>query len=478
MGAPTISGLQVTFPAGSAWLDKSPAAKHAINEQTVTLDACTAGSETIEMYWKQGVVNDLFANLNDLMFVGRTALSGVSATLVGGSAVPAGNVKFHVRGKVYTDLVVADPLQRANVTYSYKRERYDLLELDKATGVVHVVKGIEHDFCAAEQLPAATVGRQPLFYAYVWNDTVELIAAPKAAMGHGVGSVKQRQIERHRARNQTIMSPVLTKLTAGQAVVMQVYGDSITAQGGGWVDTDDDTDSTYLSTAPNGFARESLRYLNHRTAQLDALWGPYPTGWIDANDTGAPEHHTHGWAYTLAQYLRDEYDSAVTFKNWGIGGTNAGSDFHASGAPNGSQADRLAAVAADTSDFITVNFGMNDFVKFATGGHRAAVRAIVAALQAASPARKIVMMGAPGLNSENPNGNTGAYTWWYRQHQVYLSVALELDCAYIPMELIYHGGPSYHPISQQHYCCVNRYNHPTPGECAKIREFVAYCLGF
>jgi hypothetical protein len=378
MPTPTILSRAVTFPAGSAWLDKAAKRRHAITEQTVTLDACTSGTETTRIYWKQELAASVFADINDLSFVGRTALSGVSATLVGGSAVDPANVQVHVRGKVYTQQLVANPLQQADVTYSYKRERYDLLELDTATGTVHAVKGVEHDFSAAEQLPTATAGRVPLFYAYVWNDTVELIAVSSGSMGHGTGSVKRQQINRHRARNAAILAPVIAKLQAGTAVVLQAYGDSITAQGGGWVATGDDTDTTYLSTAPNGFARESLRYLNHRTAQLDALWGPYPTGWIDANDTGSAQHHTHGWAYTLAEYLRDEYGSAVTFKNWGIGGTNSGNDYHASGAPNGSEAGRLAAVAADTGDVVFVNFGMNDFVKFATRGHRAAVRAIVA----------------------------------------------------------------------------------------------------
>jgi len=475
MAAPIISGLSVQFPAGSFFATKTgpaSAAALAVNAQTVTLDACTSGTETKRINWKQDLAASVFANINDLSFVGRTALSGVSATLVGGGAVDPANVQVHVRGKVYTQLVVSNPLQLADVTYSYKRERYDLLEVD-AAGVVHVVKGVEHDFCAGEEKPAATPGRTGLFWAYVWNDTVELIPYQPPAVIHPARSVLRARFDRHRARNMAIMAPVLSKLQAGEPVAIQVYGDSITAQGGGWVATGLDTDSTYLSTASNGFARDSIRYLNHRTAQLDAIWGPYPTGWLDANDNGTAEHHTRGWAYTLAQQLRDDYGSTVAYKNWGIGGTNSGSDFHASGGPNGAQADRLAAVAADTGDLITVNFGMNDFVRFATGGQRAPLRAIVAALQSAQPARVVALMGAPGINTENPN----FLTWWQRHHEVYWSVAREMGCAYIPMDLIYHGGPAFTGLSRQHYSCTNRYNHPTPGELAQMRRFVAASLG-
>lgn len=478
MPAPIITGRQVAFPAGSAWLEKSPAASRTINEQTVTLDACTSGSETKRIYWKQGLVSDAFANLPVLSFVGRTAISGASAALVGGSAVAGGNVKVHVRGKIFTDLVVSDPLQQADVTYSYKRERYDLLELDKATGVVHVVKGIEHDFYAAEQKPNPTAGRVPLFWAYVWNDTVELISAGTASTGHMSGSIKAAQIARHRARNASILAPVIAKLQAGTAVVMQAYGDSITAQGGGWAATGGADDTTYMATAPGGDARDQLGYLTYRTDQLDALWGPYPTGWIDANDDGTAEHQTQGWAYGLSVALAAQYGSAITFKNWGIGATSSGSGNAGSGAPNGSSASRLPNVAADAGDVIFVNFGMNDFVGFATGGLRAALKAIVSSLQTANPSRKVVLMGAPGINTENPNNNSSTFAWWYQHHATYLSVALEMGCAYIPMELTYHGGPALLGISAQHYSGTNRYNHPGPFELRKVRDFVQHCLAF
>jgi lysophospholipase L1-like esterase len=475
MAAPIISALNVQFPAGSFFATKTgpaSATSRAVNAQTVTLDACTSGTETKRVYWKQGVIGSAFVNINTLSFVGRTALSGVSATLVGGAAVSPANVQVHVRGKVYTQQVVADPLQLADVTYSYKRERYDLLEVD-AVGVVHVVKGVEHDFCAGEEKPAATPGRTGLFWAYVWADTVELIPYQPPAVIHPARSVLRARFDRHRARNMAIMAPVLAKLQASEPVALQFYGDSITAQGGGWAATGGNDDTTYLQSAPNGRARDALAYLNHRTAQLDAIWGPYPTGWLDANDNGTTEHHTRGWACTLAQQLRDDYGSTVAYKNWGIGGTSAGAGVTASGAPNGAQADRLAAVAADTGDLITVNFGMNDFVGFATGGLRAPLRAIVAALQAAQPGRVVALMGAPGIGTENPN----LLTWWQRHHEVYWSVAREMGCAYIPMDLIYHGGPAFTGLSRQHYSCTNRYNHPTPGELAQMRRFVAASLG-
>jgi len=359
MPTPTISGLQVTFPVNSAFVvkaNRNNSVRHTVNAQTVTHDACTSGSETTRIYWKQGIATDAFANLPQLAFVGRTAISGatVMKDVQGGgtpTAVPAGNVKTHIRGKVFTDLVVSNPLQQADVTYSYKRERYDLLELDSATGVVTINKGVENDFYAPSTRPTPTVGKIPLFWVYVWNDTLELIPAHTWSGASPVaGSLSKSLLQAHIARNAVILAPVKTKLTNGQNVIVQAYGDSITAQGGGWTDSGTSTDTKYIATTPGGVIRDSADYFEYKTAQNDAIWGPYPTGWIDANDDGTAQHQTRGWAYNLGKQMDSDYAGTVTLQNWGIGATNSGSGVSGSGAPCGNNAARLPYIAAETAD--------------------------------------------------------------------------------------------------------------------------------
>jgi len=167
MPAPTVLGRVVTFPANSKYVIGSGLSRTVIDISTtdVTLDACTSAAVVDQsINWKQSAAAALFVNCHPLSWVGKTAISGASAT-VNGTPVSAGNVKTHARGMIYTDLAVADPLQMALVSYSYKRERYDLLQLNTATGVVTAKKGTEDDFAAPEFLPVADSGNVPLFYA-------------------------------------------------------------------------------------------------------------------------------------------------------------------------------------------------------------------------------------------------------------------------------------------------------------------------
>jgi len=473
MPAPTISGLSVTIPPGSFVVTRTGgrgAAAVAVPAGTVTLTAPASGTETKRIPWKQGASGDLFANINRLSFVGRTAISSAGAVLVGGAAVLSANVKLHVRGKIYTDAVVSDPLQQADVTYSYRRERTDLIECDDSG--LYVVQGGESDFHSPTLRPTPTPGRRPLFWAHVWNNTVELVPASRWDANGSRSPIAAARIARHRARNRTILSDVMDRIFAGSPVTSQFYGDSITAHGGGWAATGGADDTTYMRTAPGGKARDSSSYLEYKTTELDAVWAPYPTGWVDANDDGSAQHSVNGWTRRLCQ----SWGPHVTRQNWGIGASNSGTGTAATGAPNGSDASRLAAINSAPGDIVFVGFGMNDFVGFATGGLRAHLRNIVASLQAAQPARKIVLHGPPGINAENANSNVGTYQWWYQCHATYLSVAMEMGCAYVPFDLVFHADLGCFGIGAQYLSASNRYNHPTPLELSLMADFMRAVL--
>lgn len=473
MPNPTISGLTVTIPAGSYTISGTGgrgAVAFPVPAGSVTLAAPTSGTETKRIPWKQGTAGDLFANINRLSFVGRTAISNASAVLVGGAAVPSGNVKTHVRGKIYTDLVVADPLQQADVTYNYIRERTDLIECDGVS--LYVVQGGESDFHSPTLRPAPTPGRRPLFWAHIWNGAVELVPASNWAGTSSANPVTAARIARHKTRNRAILSAVMAAIEGGTPVTVQFYGDSITAHGGGWAATGGSDDTTYMQSAAGGKARDSAGYLEYRTTALDAVWGPYPTGWSGANDDGTATHSINGWTRRLCVAL----GAHVTRQNWGIGASNSGTGTAATGAPNGSDSVRLASINAAPADLVFVGFGMNDFVGFATGGLRGHLRNIVSSLQSAQPGRKIVLHGPPGINTENPNSNSSTYQWWLQCHATYFSVAAGMGCAYVPFDLIFHGDLGYCGISPAYLSGANRYNHPTPLELTLMADFVRAVL--
>jgi hypothetical protein len=466
MPSPTILGRVVTFPENSKFVTGKGLSRQVINVAAgdITLDACTSGTETKTINWKQSAAGNAFVNCHPLSFVQRTALSAVSA-VVNGSALASGNVKFHVRGMVYTDLAVPDPLQMADVTYSYKRERYDLIHLG-AGGDIAVTKGQEVDFAASEFLPAAPSGRFPLFYAYVWNDTVELVDAHSWDVNTPKNPIQKARVASLRARNFALLPNLRAALASGNAVIAG-YGDSITSVGGGWAATGGEDDTTYLASQAGGAARDTASFLYWHDPALRAK---YPELGSTFPQVGAGQV-SWGEGKKIAAAL------GATWKNWGIGGTNTGTGNTASGAPNGGNPTRLNNFNADTFHAVILDFMMNDFVGFASGGLEQAMTTLVQSIKAAHPNSDIIIRSTKGINTENAQGGNDII-WLQRAEEAYRRVAFAEGCAFIPTQMVTHGDPGFLKISRQHYSGGNRYNHQTPYELAKMAEWELAVLGF
>lgn len=476
MPAPTIVGLTITFPANCKYIVPPGGLGSTVIDIAagdVVLDACsTAAVVGQSINWKQGVASDPFVSLPALSWVGRTALSGASAT-VGGIGVPGGNVKTHVRGMIFTDLVVADALQLALVSYTYKRERYDLIEVDSG-GILHIIKGTEDDFAASEFLPTATVGRYPLFYVYIWNDTAQVISGHSWLGTTPKDRAVSKKITALRAYNQSKLAHVLAKIASQSALVIGAYGDSITAVGGGWAATGGADDTTWLDDTPDnatGFKTRNASNFNYwHTAGLRAkypeLGSVWPQQTINLVTWGIPEQ--------IKTALSALSGNTVTVRNWGIGGTSSGTGNTAAGAPNGGDAGRLAAFNGLTYDLVLYNFLMNDFVGFATQDLNTVLTANINSIKAANPNADIVLMGAPGINTENPN----SLAWHLSAENRYMQVAKALGCAFVPTYMVSHGDSGYLQLSRDNYSGGNRYNHQTPYELAKYGAWAITALGF
>lgn len=471
MPTPTVNSLTVTFPESCKYVIGSKISRTVIDivPGDVVLDACTNGTESKTINWKQATAGSSFYNCNRLSYVQRTAISNASA-IVDSVPVNAANVKTNARGMIYTDLVVADPLKTASVTYNYKRERMDLIEVD-ALGVLHVVKGTESDFAASEFMPAPTDGRYPLFYCYVWNDTVEIIDAHSWS---GVSPKSPRQKSRiaslqsyNAGRTQNLRAAI-----SSGAVTIAGYGDSITAVGGGWAATGGADDTTWLDDVPNnqsGFVtRDSSNFLYWHDSELRNKYTELGSVWpqVSLNDVG------WGLGRQIKSYIENTYAASVTWKNWGIGGTTSGTG-NSGSIPNGGETTRLANFNASSFNAVFVNFQMNDFVGFATSDLYTPLSNLVSSLKSSHPQSDIILMGAPGINVDNTN----LLAWLQRADEIYRQVARAQNVAYVPTYIVTHDDPGYLQISRYHYSGGNRYNHQTPYELRKLASWAITVLG-
>lgn len=473
MPALSVAGRVITFPANSKRFVRTGLKSTVIDiaPGDITLDACSSGTETTRIYWKQGLAGASFVNCPILSWVGRTAISNVtSVALVGGGS--GANVQVHPRGMVYTTDVVANPLLQADVTYSYKRERYDLIYCDVA-GVKGAAKGQEVDFSASEFLPACPVGCLPLFYAYVWNDTVELIDAHSWSGVAPKNKLQKDRLAALKVWNQSKLSSLAATMLAGAATIA-FYGDSITSVGGGWAATGGADDTTWLDDERDNHAgfvtRDASTFLYWHDAALRTKYPELGSVWPQAT----PQLVNWGEGKLICAALSAKYGHTITPHNWGIGGTSEGLGNSASGAPNLSEATRLANMNADTFHAVCVDAMMNGFVGYATTDYYTAMVNLVQGIRAAHPGIPIILRCTKGINTENVN----QLVWLERANEIYRRVAFAYDCAFIPTYIVTHDDPGYMGISRQHYSGGNRYNHQTPYELAKMAAWEYECLGF
>lgn len=476
MPTPTISGLVVTFPAGCKYVvPPGGFGSTVINIEAgdVAIDACTAGTETQTMFWKQGVANQTFVSCNPFSWTQRCGLSNVSA-VVNGTPVASGNVKVHPKGMVYTDLTVGNPTQTADVTYTYKRARYDLIEIDTA-GEKYYKKGGDSDRAPQEFKPTPTVGRYPLYYVRVFADVLQLIDGFSWLNTTPKRKLIAKKVAALRAYNQAHLTHLNAKIQAGQSISIGFNGDSRIGVGAGWAVTGDPlTDTTWLRDIPNNAAgfqtRDASTFFSFHDAELRAKYPELGTTWPQA--TANPQSWSIG--NKIAAKIAALSGNTVTKNNWGIGATADGGGNAANGAPNANDATRLANFNSISYDVIYHNFMMNSFIGYAVSDLVTPLTATVNAYRAANPNADIILVGASGINTENVN----PLAWFRSGEDRYMQVAKALGCAFVPTCMITFDDLSYNQISRDDYANSNEYNHGGPYEMNKEGEWAITALGF
>jgi len=288
--------------------------------------------------------------------------------------------------------------------------------------------------------------------------------------------LQKDRLDAIKAYNATRLPNLRAALQAGSAILAG-YGDSITSGGGGWAATGGADDTTWLDDTANnqtGFVtRDASSFLYWHDAALRAKYADLGASWPQSS----PQIVNWGEGKQIAAALAAQFSATVAWRNWGIGGTNTGTGITASGAPNGGNATRLANFNADTFHAVIIDFMMNDFVGFASGGLEQAITSLVQSIKAVHPNSDIILRSTKGINTENAQGGNDII-WLQRAEEAYRRLAFAEGCAFIPTQMVTHGDPGYLQISRQHYSGGNRYNHQTPYELAKMAEWELAVLGF
>jgi hypothetical protein len=333
-----------------------------------------------------------------------------------------------------TGLVSTAVSTPVSVVYDYKKERYDLIQLNTETLALEVIKGVERSLDAHENFYRAkpTNGCIPLYYVYVYGETVTLIDASAWLEGYP-GRLHSAGFPAIRQHAQRCLSKVMGKLIRGETIRMAGYGDSITAQGNGTIPD--------LATA-NGPFRD-------RTEHYGTLY-PYDTrvlaGLYDLGDGVGLRHVKTGSLWTLKTYLESRFGVTITYDNWGIGSTTSAATEN-----NGLWPARFNPLLASKPDLAILGFGMNELGSATTYANMRSI-----AEQLITGGAEIIILGVPRRNymSENING-------WRYTNRMLRRVALDVGAAYVPYaDVADDVSIGCLGIAPKTLCSTNMVNHP------------------
>lgn len=319
-------------------------------------------------------------------------------------------------------------------TFSYIKERYDVIQLNTETLGLEVVVGQERNLDSHEDFYRAkpTNGRIPLYYVYIYGETATLVDASAWLEGYP-GRLYSAGFPAIRQHAQRCLSRVIGKLTRGETIRMAGYGDSITAQGNGTIPA--------LATA-NGPYRD-------RTEHYGTLY-PYDTrvlaGLFDLGDGMGLRHVKTGSLWTLKSYLESRFGATITYDNWGIGGTTSAATIN-----NGLWPARFTPVLDSKPDLAVLGFGMNELGSSATYANMRSI-----AEQLIAGGAEIIIVGVPRRNAMSEN-----ITGWRYTNRMLRRVALDVGAAYVPYaDVTDDPNLGYLGITPKTLCATNMVNHP------------------
>lgn len=429
------AGLAV-FVSGSAYGDGRRVGVNA----ALSVAAATSGAETKVGYNLIYDTDTVFPSIAGA-WLGRRHISGVSAARSDtGAALTAGtDFAYHANGKLRGLIDVA--AFAVDVTYSYKRERYDLVQIDPQTQAVTIKAGPERDFDAVEYRPAPDEGRVVIGYLHVVGAMVTAINASKFQGGvvRRGGEADWQQLLMH---NRACLRRLLGKAARGEAVKVASYGDSIVAVQLG--------DPPYTA---NGAARDRPEnYLINMPTDTVAALPKY-----DFGDGAGQVHVKISAVWPLIASLELASGQPVEYLNFGRGGTTSGNTQH-----NGLWPARLQPVLESGADVLLLHFGMNELGQATT---LANIKSIAG--QAKAVGIDVVIMSVPRRNVVDGPALSG----WNYTNRALWRAAVEAGAAFAPQHWIVMdeqlGGMGASPDSLG---AAALFNHPGPAEFARYGQ--------
>ncbi|HIE5650724.1 TPA: hypothetical protein ACXNQV_002594 [Stenotrophomonas maltophilia] len=430
-----VSGLSV-YVNGSGYGDGRKVSVNA----ALTVTAAATGTENKEDYSLIYDLDTVFPSIAGA-WLGRRHISGVSASRSDtGTALTLGtDFAYHVNGKLRGLVDVA--AFNVDVTYSYKRERYDLIQMDPQTQVVTVKAGPERDFDAVEYLPAPDEGRAVIGYLHVVGNAVTAINASKF-LGGVVRRGSEDDWQQLLMHNRSCLRRLLGKIARGEDITVASYGDSIVA--------------VQLGTPPytaNGTTRDRPEnYLISMPADTVAALPKY-----DFGDGAGQVHVKISAPWSLIAALEQASGQPATYLNFGRGGTTS-----ANSLDNGLWPARLQPVLDSGADVLLLHFGMNELGQATT---LANIKSI--ASQAKAVGMDVIVMSVPRRNAVDG----GALAGWNYTNRALWRAAVEAGAAYAPQHWIVMdeqlGGMGASPDSLG---AAALFNHPGPAEFARYGQ--------
>lgn len=408
----------------------------------VSVSAAAQGTETTNNYDLIYSTATVFTSIPGA-WIGRRNLSDVTAVRsTDGAALTLGvDFAYHVNGKL-RGLVDTAPFA-VNATYNYKRERYDVVQLDPQTQAVSLKEGVERDFDAIEYLPEPDPGFLPVGYLHVIGGSVTPINACEF-----LGSVTRfdstSDWQQLLLRNRQALPKLHGRIARGEPVTVAAYGDSIVAIQTGNVD--------YTANGVNRDRPET--YLTYVPADTVAALPKY-----DFGDGAGPVHIKISAPWSLVAAIGKRSSAAVDYLNFGIGGTNSADTVN-----NGLYPARLAPMIASGAHLLLIHFGMNELGQTATLSRVANI-----AQQAMAAGMEVVIMGVPRRNSVDGATMSG---WYYTNRALYLA-AKSVGCAFAPQHWI--GRPDQLGgirASAESLAMANLINHPGPSEFRRYGDLL------
>lgn len=429
------SGLSV-YVNGSGYGDGRKVSVNA----ALTVTAAATGTENKEDYSLIYDLDTVFPSIAGA-WLGRRHISGVSASRSDtGTALALGtDFAYHVNGKLRGLVDVA--AFNVDVTYSYKRERYDLIQMDPQTQAVTVKAGPERDFDAVEYLPAPDEGRAVIGYLHVVGNTVTAINASKF-LGGVVRRGSEDDWQQLLMHNRSYLRRLLGKVARGEAITVAGYGDSIVA--------------VQLGTPPytaNGTTRDRPEnYLISMPADTVAALPKY-----DFGDGAGQVHVKISAPWSLIAALEQASGQPAVYLNFGRGGTTS-----ANSLDNGLWPARLQPVLDSGADVLLLHFGMNELGQATTLANIKSV-----ASQAKAVGMDVIVMSVPRRNAVDG----GALAGWNYTNRALWRAAVEAGAAYAPQHWIVMdeqlGGMGASPDSLG---AAALFNHPGPAEFARYGQ--------